>query len=151
MVQILTNIATGSGFIVETEGQSGLILTNYHVIEGGTVVDVIVGDTTTYRASILGIDPSRDLAVLQICCSQFASIPIAPGNGIRVGESVIAMGYPLGVGSLRISEGIISGSQFDGNRDRSELQTDAAINPGNSGGPLVLKTGEVAGLNTYVV
>ena len=151
VVQILTDIATGSGVIIEIDGESGLILTNYHVIEGGSLVDVVVEETATYRATILGTDPARDLAVLKICCSNFSTIPIAENDTVRVGDSVIAMGFPLGVESLRISEGIISGAQFIGFLDRSEFQTDAAINPGNSGGPLVLKSGVVAGLNTYVV
>ena len=151
VVRVLTDFATGSGVIVQSDDGTGLILTNYHVIEDGSQIDVVVSDTTTFRATLLGVDPTRDLAVLKICCSDFSSLPFAPTGSVRTGESVIALGYPLGVESLRISEGIVSGTQFDSELDRTELQTDAAINPGNSGGPLVLKNGEIAGLNTYVV
>ena len=156
VVRVRTDVSSGSGVIVEIDPNAGtaFILTNYHVIEGSETVDVTVNDSHVYRATTVGIDEIRDLAVLQICCDQgFTNLGFADPESIRLSEPVIVLGYPLGdeVDSLRISVGIISGIQYSATYDRHEIQTDAALNPGNSGGPLLLDTGEIAGINTYVV
>ena len=156
VVRVRTEIASGSGVIVETDSGDGsaFILTNYHVIEGSALIDVTVDDATVFRANIIGVDVLRDLAVLRICCDQgFTHLTFAAPEDIRLSESVVVLGYPLGdlVDSIRIAVGIVSGIQYDSTIDRHEIQTDAAMNPGNSGGPLVLDTGEIAGINTYVV
>ena len=154
VVRILTNLASGSGVIVEIDPSTNaaLILTNFHVIEGGSFIDVAVAGSGTFRADVLGTDPARDLAVLRICCDEgYTSLSIAATAAIRTGEVVVVAGFPLGVTTLRISEGIVSGLLYDQTIDRYEVQTDAAINPGNSGGPLLLRDGTIAGINTYKV
>ena len=156
VVRVRTDVSSGSGVIVEIDPNAGtaFILTNYHVIEGSETVDVTINDSYVYRATTVGIDEIRDLAVLQICCDQgFTHLGFADPESIRLSEPVIVLGYPLGdeVDSLRISIGIVSGIQYSATYDRHEIQTDAALNPGNSGGPLLLDTGEIAGINTYVV
>jgi len=156
VVRVRTDVASGSGVIVEIDSNAGaaFILTNYHVIEGSQTVDVTVNDSDVYRATTVGMDEIRDLAVLQICCDQeFTHLGFANPESIRLSEPVIVLGYPLGdeVDSLRISVGIVSGVQYSAIYKRHEIQTDAALNPGNSGGPLLLDTGEIAGINTYVV
>ena len=156
VVRVRTDVASGSGVIVEIDPTEGtaFILTNYHVIEGSQTVDVTVNDSDVYRATTVGMDEIRDLAVLQICCDQeFMHLGFANPESIRLSEPVIVLGYPLGdeVDSLRISVGIVSGVQYSATYKRHEIQTDAALNPGNSGGPLLLDTGEIAGINTYVV
>ena len=156
VVRVRTDVSSGSGVIVEIDPNAGtaFILTNYHVIESSETVDVTINDSYVYRATTVGIDEIRDLAVLQICCDQgFTHLGFADPESIRLSEPVIVLGYPLGdeVDSLRISIGIVSGIQYSATYDRHEIQTDAALNPGNSGGPLLLDTGEIAGINTYVV
>ena len=156
VVRVRTDVASGSGVMVEIDPNAGtaFILTNYHVIEGSEIVDVTVNDSDVYRATTIGIDEIRDLAVLQICCDQgFTHLGFANPASIRLSEPAIVLGYPLGdeVDSLRISVGIVSGIQYSEIYKRHEIQTDAALNPGNSGGPLLLDTGEIAGINTYVV
>jgi S1-C subfamily serine protease len=156
VVRVRTDVSSGSGVIVEIDPNAGtaFILTNYHVVEGSETVDVTVNDSDVYPATTVGIDEIRDLAVLQICCDQgFTHLGFADPESIRLSEPVIVLGYPLGdeVDSLRISVGIVSGIQYSATYDRHEIQTDAALNPGNSGGPLLLDTGEIAGINTYVV
>ncbi len=156
VVRVRTDVASGSGVIVEIDPNAGaaFILTNNHVIEGSQTVDVTVNDSDVYRAMTVGIDEIRDLAVLQICCDQeFTHLGFANPESIRLSEPVIVLGYPLGdeVDSLRISVGIVSGIQYSTIYKRHEIQTDAALNPGNSGGPLLLDSGEIAGINTYVV
>jgi len=156
VVRVRTDVASGSGVMVEIDPNAGtaFILTNYHVIEGSETVDVTVNDSDVYEATIVGIDEIRDLAVLQICCDEgFTHLGFANPESIRLSEPVIVLGYPLGdeVDSLRISVGIVSGIQYSATYKRHEIQTDAALNPGNSGGPLLLDTGDIAGINTYVV
>ncbi len=151
MVRIQTEYGSGSGVVVKTdEDGTAYVLTNSHVIDLARFVQVTVREVEEHAASVLNIDLMRDLAVVTICCdSTLAAVPIADSAGI--GNSVVAMGYPLGFTSLRVSSGVISGKQVDDFRRRAEVQTDAAINPGNSGGPLVLDDGSIAGLNTFVL
>ncbi|MBN4064633.1 trypsin-like peptidase domain-containing protein [Dehalococcoides mccartyi] len=153
VVQVKTNLGLGSGVIIGIDEQGGaLVLTNHHVIEGASSIDIVYTETTTYVGTLLGSDSSRDIAVIRICCDEsFAPLNFSDASDVKLGESVVALGFPLGVDSLRVSQGIVSGKQFDAGRDRSEIQTDAAINPGNSGGPLLLMDGTVAGINTYGV
>ena len=156
VVRIRTNLGSGSGVIVEVDHPAGtaFVLTNYHVIEGSSQVDVTVNDSTVFRATTVGSDVLRDLAVLRICCdSSFTQLDFVEPDSIRLSEPVVVLGYPLGdvVDSVRVAVGIVSGFQYDSSIDRYEIQTDAAINSGNSGGPLLLDSGEIAGINTYVV
>ena len=153
VVKVSTASGTGSGVIVEVESNgSALVVTNYHVIEGGGAVDVLVNDSDRYGATVLGFDASKDLAVLRICCSAgFSASPLSGGTELADGRTVFTMGYPLGVGRATVTRGIVSSSWFDQQAGRWMVQTDAAINPGNSGGPLFTLDGQVVGINTSVV
>ena len=153
VVKVSTSSGTGSGVIVEVESNgSAVVVTNYHVIDGGGSVDVLVNDTDRYAATVLGFDASKDLAVLSICCSAgFRASSLSSGTELADGSTVFTMGYPLGVGRATVTRGIVSGSWFDQEAGRWMVQTDAAINPGNSGGPLFTLDGQVVGINTSVI
>ncbi|MBV6658903.1 MAG: Do family serine endopeptidase, partial [Devosiaceae bacterium] len=140
----------GSGFIIDADG---LIVTNNHVIEGADDIDVVLTDGRTYPATIIGRDEPTDLAVLRI--EPDAPLPFVPfGNsdGLRIGDWVVAIGNPFGLGGS-VSLGIVSAMNRSigaGPYD-AFIQTDAAINRGNSGGPLFNLAGEVIGVNTAIL
>ncbi len=146
---------SGSGFIY---GPNGLILTNNHVVDGATAVKVILADGTTYDGTVLGTDPSLDLAIVKVDASGLPALSLASADA-QVGESVIAIGTPLGEYAQTVTTGIISGVNRKltaGDAAQGSemltgmLQHDAAINPGNSGGPLLDLVGNVVGINTAV-
>lgn len=153
MVRIRTNLGSGSGVIYSKSADgSALVLTNYHVIEGASAVDVVVDDSTTYRSTLRGTDPERDLAILNICCSDFTTVALAMGDDIPTGSEIIVMGYPLGISGLAtVSRGIVSALRYESDTDRWVVQTDASINPGNSGGPMLALSGEFVGIATYKI
>jgi serine protease Do len=142
--------SVGSGVIISADGH---ILTNHHVVEGAEEIEVQLADGTSFEAKLLGSDPPTDLAVLDIESDD--PLPVAPlGDSDRmvVGEWVLAIGNPFGVGQT-VTAGIISATQRvigQGPYD-DFIQTDAAINPGNSGGPLLNLSGEVIGINSNIV
>src|ERR1700719_899836 len=141
----------GSGVIVD---KRGYILTNNHVVEQATKIQVqLNGDTTRYTAKVVGVDEDTDLAVIKIDASK--ELPIAKlGNsdGVQVGDWVLAIGSPFGL-QATVTAGIISAKDRGGigHQFQRFLQTDAAINPGNSGGPLVDLAGQVIGINTAII
>src|SRR5438046_5393921 len=141
----------GSGVIVD---KRGYILTNNHVVEQATKIQVqLNGDTTRYTAKVVGVDEDTDLAVIKIDANK--EVPIAKlGNsdGVQVGDWVLAIGSPFGL-QATVTAGIIRAKDRGGIGQRFQrfLQTDAAINPGNSGGPLVDLAGEVIGINTAII
>ncbi len=144
----------GSGVIVD---KRGYILTNNHVVEQATKIQVqLSGDTTRYTAKLVGVDEDTDLAVVKIDANK--ELPVAKlGNsdGVQVGDWVLAIGSPFGL-QATVTAGIISakdraGIGGAGHQFQRFLQTDAAINPGNSGGPLVDLAGEVIGINTAII
>src|SRR6266705_4255918 len=141
----------GSGVIVD---KRGYILTNNHVVEQATKLQVqLNGDTTRYTAKVIGLDEDTDLAVIKIDSSK--ELPIAKlGNsdGVQVGDWVLAIGSPFGL-QATVTARIISAKDRGGIEEQFQrfLQTDAAINPGNSGGPLVDLAGEVIGINTAII
>src|SRR6266576_4882706 len=141
----------GSGVIVD---KRGYILTNNHVVEQATKIQVqLNGDTTRYTAKLVGVDEDTDLAVIKIDASK--ELPIAKlGNsdGVQVGDWVLAIGSPFGL-QATVTAGIISAKDRGGigHQFQRFLQTDAAINPGNSGGPLVDLAGQVIGINTAII
>jgi len=142
----------GSGVIVD---KRGYILTNNHVVEQATKIQVqLNGDTTRYTAKLVGVDQETDLAVIKIDANK--ELPIAKlGNsdGVQVGDWVLAIGSPFGL-QATVTAGIISAKDRGGIGNRQFqrfLQTDAAINPGNSGGPLVDLAGQVIGINTAII
>jgi len=144
-------IGLGSGFIVD---DSGIIVTNNHVIEGADEITVILHDQREFKATLLGRDPKADLAVLKIDPKGENLEQVKWGNSdsIRVGDWSIAIGNPLGLGGT-VTAGIISAISRDiGNGPYVKfLQTDASINRGNSGGPLFNIEGEVIGINTAII
>jgi putative serine protease PepD len=148
--------ATGSGFVIDA---NGYLLTNNHVVAGSLTIKVLLNDGREFAARILGRDESYDLAVLKIEASGLKALQFGDSEKVQVGDSVIAIGSPLGL-SGTVTQGIISAKNRpvtagDDESDSatsfiSALQTDAAINPGNSGGPLVDATGAVIGVNSAI-
>jgi serine protease Do len=142
--------ATGSGFVID---QSGLVVTNNHVIEGASSYEVVFADGRKFPATLVGRDAETDLAVLRITGgTRLAFVPWGNSDQARIGDWAIAIGSPFGLGNS-LSVGVISGRNRDLQAGRYDdfLQTDAAINRGNSGGPLFNARGEVIGVNTAIV
>ncbi len=143
----------GSGFIVTSDG---LIVTNAHVVENAESIEVRFFGGERTRAEAIGVDTTRDLAVLQVEVANLPTVPLGSSAGVEVGDEVIAIGNAIGiVGEPTVTAGIVSGLNRsieldDGKRLVRLIQTDAAINPGNSGGPLVNAAGEVIGINTAI-
>jgi S1-C subfamily serine protease len=131
---------------------AGYLLTNNHVIEGADDIEVALGDGRTARATVVGADPESDLAVLRIGLDQLPSIAFGDADHLLVGDIVLAIGNPFGVGQT-VTAGIVSAvgrSQLGINTFENFIQTDAAINPGNSGGALVDAAGNLLGINTAI-
>ena len=150
VVRIQTSSGSGSGVIFETQGRTGYVVTNHHVVEGEVQVSVIVNDSTTYSGSVLGTDSVRDLAVVSICCGSFQALPFGNAAALQPGDEVVAIGYALGLpGQATVTRGIVSAVRYDSTHRSDVIQTDAAINPGNSGGPLLSLSGEILGINTF--
>lgn len=148
---------SGSGVIVSGDGY---IVTNNHVIENASEIEVILNDNSKYTAKIVGADPSTDIAVLKIEAKNLKAIPLGNSDDIRIGEWVLAVGNPFNLTST-VTAGIVSAKARNINlladRNKKEIvpiesfiQTDAAVNPGNSGGALVNTIGELVGINTAI-
>jgi S1-C subfamily serine protease len=155
----------GSGFIVR---EDGIIVTNYHVVEGASSVTVLTSDEEPdeYTARVIGGDIQADLAILDVDAQDLPTVPLGSSEGVRLGQQVVAIGYALGLeGGPSVTAGIVSSLAReitvadpncpvadcgeDGERVYTDtIQTDAAINPGNSGGPLVDLAGNVVGINS---
>lgn len=137
----------GSGVIVNNEGY---LLTNYHVIKGADEIIVLLHDGRESRAKLIGSDPEIDLAVLKIELDQLHSIHFASIDNAAIGDIVLAIGNPFGLGQT-VTQGIISATSRQGLSIASNyIQTDAAINQGNSGGALINAAGELVGINTVI-
>ncbi len=142
----------GSGVII---GSNGLIVTNNHVVEDADEIEVTLHNNETYKAKVVGTDPSTDVAVLQIKEDGLRAVPMGNSDGVEVGQWVMAIGNPFNLNST-VTAGIISakGRNINIIDDKSAIeafiQTDAAINPGNSGGALVNLQGELIGINTAI-
>jgi serine protease Do len=145
---------TGSGVIISDDGY---IVTNYHVIEEATNIEVVMSNNQRYFAKVIGTDPSSDLALLKIKARNLPFVKYGNSDGINIGEWVLAVGNPFDLNST-VTAGIVSakarniGILFDRNNLQVEsfIQTDAAVNPGNSGGALVNLKGELIGINTAI-
>ena len=155
VVQIRTGKASGTGFVIE---DNGTIVTNAHVVEGETSAKVVFNDSDkAVPAKILGRDESSDLAVLRVdpsAAPQLRPLALADSNAVKVGDSAIAIGYPLGL-DRTVTAGIVSGlgreiKAPNGFNIDKVIQTDAPINPGNSGGPLLDAKGRVIGVNSQI-
>lgn len=144
---------TGTGFIWN---QQGLVVTNYHVIQNANKITVTLSDHSNWEAEVIGIAPSKDLAVLKIKVRSNKLFPIKVGDSsmLEVGRKVLAIGNPFGLDAT-LTVGVISAlgreiSGENGTKLKGLIQTDAAINPGNSGGPLLNSKGELIGVNTAI-
>lgn len=141
----------GSGVVVDA---NGTILTNYHVVEGADKITVAMSDNKTYEAKVIGTDQPSDLAVIKIEATNLPFLTLGNSDSVRVGDIVLAIGNPLGIGQS-VTAGIISAKgRRTGLSDGSFedfLQTDAAINRGNSGGALVNLNGELIGINSQIL
>ncbi len=150
VVRIDTGSGSGSGVIFETQGQTGYIVTNHHVVEGEALVSVTVNDSAVYSGTVLGTNAVRDLAVVSICCDSFKALPFGDAAALRPGDAVVAIGYALGLqGQATVTRGIVSAIRYESAYSSNVIQTDAAINPGNSGGPLLSMSGQILGINTF--
>jgi len=147
--------ATGSGFVVSKQG---LIVTNAHVVEGGTAITVKVGDGATLPATVVGRDESTDLALLRVRDAggrTFAPLALARSGGVQVGDPAYAIGNPFGLDET-LTSGIVSAldrriAAPNGVAIDRVIQTDAPINPGNSGGPLLDDRGRVIGVTSQIL
>ncbi len=143
---------TGTGIIYNADGHT---ITNAHVVEGAAIVKVQVPDTNRWlSAKIVGLSPCDDLAVIDIAGSGFTPAVLGESDDLRLGEELIALGYPLAADlgtDLTVTRGIVSKLHAQLDQLEDLIQTDASINPGNSGGPLVNMRGEVVGINTVKV
>lgn len=144
---------TGSGFVYDTQGH---IVTNNHVVEGASEIEVVLADGTVLPAEVVGTDAYYDLAVLHVDPAQLPAPPLPLGSAetLRVGQRVLAIGNPFGL-DRTLTTGVISAldrtiESESGSLVGNAIQTDAAINPGNSGGPLLNSRGEVIGVNTAI-
>jgi serine protease Do len=140
----------GSGVIISSDGY---ILTNNHVVDGATDVRVTLPDRREFKAKVIGTDAKTDIAVIRIDASNLPALTIADSSKLQVGDAVLAIGNPYGVGQT-VTMGIVSatGRANLGIEDYEDfIQTDAAINPGNSGGALVNDRGELVGINTAIL
>jgi len=139
----------GSGVIVS---EQGYILTNHHVVESVDQIEVALADSRKLQARVVGTDPETDLAVLKVEGPKLPAITFARGDHLRVGDVVLAIGNPFGIGQT-VTLGIVSGlgrSHLGITTFENFIQTDAAINPGNSGGALVDAAGNLVGINTAI-
>ena len=141
----------GSGFVIDKDGH---ILTNYHVIADARQVEVTLHNRKKYRATVVGTDPSHDLAVIQIKGADLSPVVMGDSRSLQVGQKVYAIGNPFGL-SGTMTRGIVSSirpvQEPNGATIDEAIQTDAAINPGNSGGPLLNWHGDVIGINTMIL
>ena len=140
--------SSGSGFILT---EDGYVVTNYHVVEGATAVDVILHDDTEYPAEVVGYDATNDIAVLKVEAENLPAVTLGSSGALAIGDMVAAIGNPLGELASTQTIGYVSGINREVTTDNtiiSMIQTDAVINPGNSGGPLFNMYGQVIGITT---
>lgn len=144
--------ATGSGVIVDA--QRGYVLTNNHVVEGASTVQITTKDSRQFSAKVIGRDPPTDVAVLQIQKpAGLRALPLGDSDALEVGDFVLAIGNPFGLGQT-VTSGLVSAlgrTGLDKQGFEDFIQTDAAINPGNSGGALVSLRGELIGINSAII
>jgi Do/DeqQ family serine protease len=147
-----TRVGSGSGVIIS---EDGYIITNHHVIDNSDDIEITLHDNRTYKAIIVGADPSTDLALLKVKAEGLPTVPFTNSDQVKIGQWVMAVGNPMGLNST-VTAGIISATGRNINilKDKyaveNFIQTDAAINPGNSGGALVNLNGGLVGINTAI-
>jgi S1-C subfamily serine protease len=143
--------AAGSGVIVDAA--RGYVLTNEHVVRGAGVIEAITKDNRRFRARLIASDKQADLALLRIPADHLVEVPMGRSGDIEVGDFVLAIGNPFGLGQT-VTSGIVSAlgrSGVDVDQHEKFIQTDAPINPGNSGGALVTLDGKLVGVNTAIL
>lgn len=143
--------SAGSGVIVDAD--KGVVLTNFHVIKDADEVQVSLVDGRSFSAKLQGVDPELDIAVLKIDGENLSQVPLADSARLRVGDFVVAIGNPFGLGQT-VTTGVVSALGRSGlgiEGYENFIQTDASINPGNSGGALVNLNGELVGINTAII
>ncbi len=148
----LKSEGAGSGIIIAPDG---FILTNHHVIENTSEVEVLLVDGRSFKAQIIGIDPPTDIAVVRVSANDLPSAELGDSDALRAGQLAIAIGNPLGFQNT-VSAGVVSAlgralRSRSGRLIENVIQTDVALNPGNSGGPLVNSRGRVIGINTAMI
>ena len=146
--QVVEGSSSGSGFILT---EDGYVVTNYHVVEDGTSVSVIMNDGTELEAKVVGADSTNDIAVLKVEAQNLPAVTLGSSSELTVGDMVVAIGNPLGELNSTQTVGYVCGKDREittGGTVINMIQTDAAINPGNSGGPLFNMKGEVIGITT---
>ncbi|NJO67440.1 MAG: Do family serine endopeptidase [Rhodospirillales bacterium] len=146
-----TQVSAGSGVIIDSA--RGYVLTNHHVVANGLEIYVTLKDRRRFRAQLVGSDEATDIALLTIDADGLSELPFGDSSGLRVGDFVIAIGNPFGLGQT-VTSGIVSalgrtGLKVGGYEDF--IQTDASINPGNSGGALIDLRGQLVGINTAIL
>jgi len=150
----LPEMASGSGVIISNDGY---IVTNNHVVDGADEVTVTLNNRKSFKAKVIGTDPSTDLAVVKIDAQGLPFLIYGNSDDVKIGQWVLAVGYPLNL-ETTVTAGIVSakGRTLDINRRQSQtplesfIQTDAAVNPGNSGGPLINPEGQLLGINSAI-
>ena len=148
VVLIETNNATGSGFVLSTDGY---VVTNYHVIEDASTIHVVLYDNNSYQATLVGYEANNDLALLKITAPNLQAVTLGSSDALIVGDQVAAIGNPLGELTSTLTVGYVSAKERDVSTDSATInmiQTDCAINSGNSGGPLFNMKGEVVGITS---
>ena len=150
MVRVTAGRKRGSGFIFDIEGNTAFVATAHHVIEDEDAIDVWVKNNWTYKATLLGYDSDKDIAVMSICCNpNFTTLAWDSGASAEVGDQVVAVGYPRG-SSRGVTATIGAVKDDRGGAVFGFIAHDAPLNPGNSGGPLFSKEGKVLGINTAI-
>lgn len=151
MPQQRPRMSAGSGVIVDAD--KGYILTNHHIVDGASEIAVTLKDRRRFTAELVGSDKATDIALLRVDASNLTALRLGDPSRLRVGDSVVAIGNPFGLGQT-VTSGIVSalsrsGLNVEGYEDF--IQTDASINPGNSGGALVTADGQLVGINTAII
>ena len=151
VVQVRAGSSSGSGFVLDARGH---VVTNHHVVEGASRVRLELSSGRSLSATVVGTDEANDIAVLRVADpSDLRPAALGSSAALRIGESVIAVGSPLGLTGT-VTGGLVSAvdreASLGGGTAQRVIQTDAPINPGNSGGPLVNLAGEVVGVNTAI-
>jgi S1-C subfamily serine protease len=143
-------VSAGSGVIVDS--RRGLVITNFHVIQNATAIEIGLNNGRHYPAELVGAAPQVDIAILRVARADLPALPLGDSSKVAVGDYAVAIGNPFNLGQT-VTAGIVSATDRGlGEEDpRRFIQTDAPINPGNSGGPLISTRGEVIGINSALI
>ena len=148
IARIATVDSSGTGFVYAASNSSAYIVTNAHVVQGGSRVTVEVDDET-YEGQVLGADEVRDVAVVSVCCGKFKSLRFSD-EGVELGQEIVVIGHALALkGDPSVTRGIVSAKRYSTEHESNLIQTDAPINRGNSGGPMLALNGSVVGMSTW--